>query len=259
MNLQINGLNINYKLSGNGEKTVIILQGWGTKLEYYDSIAALLKEKYRVLQFDFPGFGGSDEPKEPWGVSEYTDMFVELIGKLGINKASLIGHSFGGRVILKLAGIKNTGFEAEKILLVDSAGILPKKTFAQKFKIRQYKLLKKIYANKVIYFLFPEIVDEWKSRQGSEDYRNASQIMRACLVKTVNEDLTENLSLIKNETLIVWGEKDDSTPLSDARLMNERIEDSGLVVIPGAGHFSYLERQDIFNPVLCRFFETGEQ
>ena len=62
MKISIQGYNINYKITGEGERTLVILQGWGTKLEVYDSVAAAVNQGMRVVQFDFPGFGGSDEP-----------------------------------------------------------------------------------------------------------------------------------------------------------------------------------------------------
>ncbi len=75
MNIETDGYNICYKKTGEGPDTVVILQGWGTDLGAYDSIADILKDKYTVIQFDFPGFGGSDEPKEPWNVDAYADFF----------------------------------------------------------------------------------------------------------------------------------------------------------------------------------------
>ena len=68
MNILIDGYNINYKITGDGEQSVVILQGWGTGLEVYDSVAACISEKYRGIQFDFAGGGASDEPREPWEV-----------------------------------------------------------------------------------------------------------------------------------------------------------------------------------------------
>ena len=155
MNIKIDEYNICYKITGRGERTVVILQGWGTDLGVYDSMANCINEKYKVVQFDFPGFGGSDEPKEAWNVDTFAYFFCRFMEAMEINSATLIGHSYGGRVIIKLATRKSIPFEIERIVLVDSAGILPKKTFAQKMKIKRYKVLKKILNQKVVYALFP--------------------------------------------------------------------------------------------------------
>ena len=256
MNIVVNGYNISYKITGSGEETVVMLQGWGTHLGMYDSVAAAINEKYRFVQFDLPGFGASDEPREAWNVDAFADFFLQFMEALGIKKAALIGHSYGGRVIIKLAARENLPFEITRIVLIDSAGILPKKTFSQKVRIRKYKMLKGILNMKVIYALFPELIDDWRNRQGSADYRAASPMMRKCLVMAVNEDLTDLLPKIKQDTLLIWGDKDTATPISDAKIMEEKLPSSGLAVLSGAGHFSFLEQPQIFRNIMRAYFEV---
>ena len=256
MNIKVDGYNISYKITGTGEKTVVMLQGWGTDLGVYDSVADAINDKYTFVQFDFPGFGGSDEPREAWNVDAYADFFCKFMEALGIKKATLIGHSYGGRVIIKLAARESLPFEITNIVLIDSAGVLPKRSFAQKMKIRRYKVLKRILNLKLIYALFPEVIDDWRSRQGSADYRNATPIMRQCLVMAVNEDLTELLPKIKQDTLLIWGDKDTATPISDGKLMEERIPNSGLAVLTGTGHFSFLEQPAVFRNIMRSYFQV---
>ena len=257
MNIEVDGYNICYKITGDGEDTVVMMQGWGTDLGVYDSVADAINEKYRFVQFDFPGFGGSDEPRQAWNVDAFADFFCKFMEALGIKRATLIGHSYGGRVIIKLANRVGLPFEIDRIVLIDSAGILPKRTLAQKYKIRKYKILKKILNMKVIYALFPELIDDWRSRQGSADYRNASPIMRQCMVMAVNEDLTGLLAGIRQETLLIWGDKDTATPLSDAKRMESLIPNAGLAVLEGTGHFSFLEQPSVFRNIMRSYFEIG--
>lgn len=258
MNLMIDNYNINYKITGNGENALVILQGWGTDLSIYDSVAECINDKYKVIQLDFPGFGSSDEPNEAWSVDDYADFFVKfmevIIEKIEIKKFSLLGHSYGGRVIIKLATREALPFTIDKIVLLDSAGILPKKTARQIRKIKIYKLLKKIIETGIPEKICPELIEDWKSRQGSADYRGASPIMRKALVKAVNEDLTDLLPHIKEETLLIWGELDDATPLSDGKLMEDLIPNAGLAVIKGAGHYCFLEEPHIFKKIMEAFF-----
>ena len=257
MNINVDGYNISYKISGEGPDTAVMLQGWGTHLGVYDSVAATINSRYRFVQFDFPGFGGSDEPKEAWSVDDFADFFCKFMEALEIKKATLIGHSYGGRVIIKLAARESIPFEIDRIVLIDSAGIVPKKTLKQKFKIRQYKILKNIFNMKVMYALFPELIDDWRNRQGSADYRNSSPIMRQCLVKAVNEDLRHLMPQIKQDTLLIWGDKDTATPIGDAKIMEELIPSSGLAVIEGTGHFSFLENPTIFRGIMQAYFQVG--
>lgn len=256
MNIEVDGYNICYKISGNGDETVVMLQGWGTDLGVYDSVAESINEKYTFVQFDLPGFGGSDEPREAWNVDAYADFFCKFMDALHIKKAILIGHSYGGRVIIKLAARKQLSFEISRIVLIDSAGILPKRTFIQKVNIKKYKLLKKILNMKMVYAMFPELIDDWRSRQGSADYRNASPMMRNCLVMAVNEDLTGLLPEIKQDTLLIWGDMDTATPISDAKIMEEKIPNSGLAVLKGAGHFSFLEQPTVFRNIMRSYFQV---
>ena len=258
MDINIDGLNICYKITGDGPDTIVMLQGWGTDLGIYDSVANAVNSKYRFVQFDLPGFGSSDEPKEPWNVDAFADFFCRFMQALDIKKATLIGHSYGGRVIIKLATRDSLPFEIDRIVLIDSAGIMPKRTFSQKFRIKKYKILKKVLDTRLVYALFPELIDEWRSRQGSADYRNASPIMRACLVMAVNEDLTELLPKIRQDTLLIWGSLDLDTPLSDAKIMEEKIPSSGLAVIEGAGHFSFLEKPLVFRSIMQSYFQIGQ-
>lgn len=251
--LELDGLRIRYRLSGDGPSTLVVLQGWGTNLSVYDSIAAALPPAWRLLQFDLPGFGASTPPPAPWSPRDYADFFCRFLRALDIPRATLLGHSYGGRVILDLASRPSLPFRLERIVLVDSAGIVRPKSARLKLKIRAYKLLKRLASIRLLHVLFPELIDDWRSRQGSPDYRAASPLMRQCLVKAVNEDLRHLLPRVRQDTLLIWGDRDTATPLSDARLMDSLLSSSGLAVIPGAGHYPFLDRPDAFARVLRAF------
>lgn len=250
MDITIDGLKIPYKFTGSGETTAVILQGWGTSYHLYDVVASCLTSKYRVLQFDLPGFGGGQEPPESWTVDQFTDFFVKLMEALEIKKTVLIGHSYGGRMIIKLVARESIPFEIENIVLIDSAGVMPKRSFKQKVRVFRYKILKKILNFKPVYLMFSELIELWKSTQGSEDYRNASPVMKGCLVKAVNEDLTHLFEKNKYDTLLIWGDRDDATPLSDAKIMEKLMPSAGLAVIPGGGHFSFAENVPVFTGIM---------
>ena len=81
----------------------------------------------------------------------------------------------------------------------------------------------------------------------------ASPLMKQVLVKTVNEDLTDMLPNIDVPTLLIWGERDTATPLKDAKIMEEKIPDAGLVVLKNAGHYSFLEDYFTFCAVIDSF------
>ena len=88
---------------------------------------------------------------------------------------------------------------------------------------------------------------------GSADYNSAPVVLRQTLVKVVNEDLCEYMPNIACPTLLIWGDQDTDTPLSDAKVMESKIPDSGLCVIKGVGHFSFIQSPFEVNAILNSF------
>jgi pimeloyl-ACP methyl ester carboxylesterase len=103
-------------------------------------------------------------------------------------------------------------------------------------------------------------VREWAAAQvakrGSADYQQASGTVRQSLVRVVNEDLRGLLPHIAAPTLLIWGENDADTPLSDGKMMERLIPDAGLVVFEGAGHYAYLEQPVRFCRIIETFFQS---
>lgn len=261
LNLSIDGLDINYSKKGTGD-FVFLLHGWGSNLELFTKLTNVISQKYTVVSLDFPGFGLSQEPKEAWSILEYAEFLIKFIEHFHCDKVILLGHSFGGRVIIKMSSLSKLPFLIEKIILVDSAGILPKKTLKHKFKLKMYKSGKLLLSFYPIKKVFPDALNYYKKKMGSSDYSNASEIMRNVLVKTVNEDLEPFLKNISAQTLIIWGEDDTVTPLSDGQKIKQAIASSGtdvgLVVLKEAGHFSFLDQPHTFHKVIKSFLKIGE-
>ncbi len=78
--------------------------------------------------------------------------------------------------------------------------------------------------------------------------------MRACLVRAVNEDLTELLPYVRQEVLLIWGDKDTATPMRDARIMEEKLPNCGLAVMEGCGHFSFVENPPLFRRIIRSYY-----
>lgn len=246
MDITINGQKIVYTIQGEGS-AVVLLHGWGSNRKLFDGIINVVSKGYMAIAPDLPGFGDSPEPREPWSVGDYAQMIIDFLSLLDIKKVVFLGHSYGGRIIFKLFEKGNLPFEIEKIILIDSAGVKPKKTLKQKIKQRIYKISKGILSAKLVIKIMPDALERLRQKNGSADYNAASPIMRQCLVKAVNEDLTHVFETIKVPSLLIWGDCDDATPLKDAKLMEEKIPDAGLVICEGAGHYSFLEQ-----PIKCQ-------
>ncbi|MBL3526790.1 MAG: alpha/beta hydrolase [gamma proteobacterium endosymbiont of Lamellibrachia anaximandri] len=241
----IHNIRLHYDVMGSGSR-VLILHGWGSDLGSFASVRQHLAKKYCVYALDLPGFGESPAPESPWGTTEYAALVERFIVEMGIENPAIIGHSFGGRLAIRLA----TKMPVRKLILVDSAGVKPRRSLNYYLKVYSYKLMKNVLGR-----LYPPLLEKMRGRAGSEDYRNASPVMRQTLVKVVNEDLTPLLSGVKAPTLLVWGENDLDTPLYQAKVMEAQIPDCGLALIKGAGHFSYLERPGEFQIIVDYFLK----
>lgn len=245
-------LDVNLIDEGAGEP-VVVLHGWGARADLYRTVINPLISSYRVIAPDMPGFGKTPEPSFAYGIEDYAGFVAALLNELGVAKAHFIGHSHGGRTVLELA-TKDYGIELCKIVLLDSAGIPVKKKLSKRIRIRAYKILKHIVTLAPIQKLFPSALDSLKKKFGSADYAVASDIMRQSMVKVLPCDYTSKLSLINSPTLLVWGENDNDTPLSCAKILENGIKDCGLVTIPKAGHFSFAEAPLLTANVLKSFF-----
>ena len=254
MYIELCGLKVHYEISGEGRE-ILLLHGWGANINTYASITKQLSNNFKVIALDFPGFGESQEPQSVWGTAEYAGLVKELLDKLNIRRPILIGHSFGGRVIIYLTG--KLKVQASKIILMGSVGIKPKRSLQYYYKVYTYKLVKKAATLLLPSTKAEEIIAKARSKHGSTDYKNAPGIMRSILVKTVNEDMRQCMPDMKAPTLLIWGENDTDTPVSDGKQMEKLIPDAGLVVLKNAGHFSFLDKAYEFNIIVDHFLREG--
>lgn len=250
--LKHNGVEIFYTVEGEGP-AVVLMHGWGCTHDTVKSIENACLPGHTVYNVDFPGFGKSTEPVDEqniWGVEEYTQLIEALLKAEDIQNPILIGHSFGGRVAIVLASRNNV----DKVVLVDAAGVKPRRKLKYYVKVYSYKATKKLY--KLLYGKkAQEKINAMATKRGSADYSSSSLMMRRVMSKVVNEDLCHLMPKIKAPTLLIWGENDTATPLSDAKKMEKLIPDAGLVSFAGSGHYSFLDNPGGFRAVLKKFLE----
>lgn len=118
----IDGLKIRYIDQGSGTP-VLLLHGWGVEASVYHLIIDHLSARYRVVAPDLPGFGGSQEPDRPWDSTDFAAFVEKFAAAVQVRDPVLIGHSNGGRIILRLASRPEAALRAKKIVLIDSAGL----------------------------------------------------------------------------------------------------------------------------------------
>lgn len=248
--IEIDGMRLHYEVTGpESGNPVLIMHGWGCDHTTVRSIAKGIDREMRVYNVDLPGHGESQEPSTAWGVEEFTAMIEKFISVLRLEDPVLIGHSFGGRISILLSSRNRIS----RVILVDSAGIKPHRKLKYYLKVYSFKTAKKLLPvicgkNRGV-----RIIDAWRGKAGSADYRNSSPMMRAVMSRCVNEDLKSVMPSIKASTLLIWGEDDTATPLSDAKTMERLIPDAGLVSFPGCGHYSFLDNPRQFRAVVRSF------
>lgn len=248
--ITVQGLRARYQQTGSGPD-VLVLHGWGARIESMQPIIAGLRDVARVLAVDLPGFGESALPPEPWGVEEYARWVLALLDTLGLERVGVVAHSNGGRIAIHVGA--HHPERLTRLLLVDAAGIRPR---------RGPKYYARVYSAKTAKHLAPRLGPVGRrmqarvaARMASSDYA-AAGAMRPTFVRLVNQDLTPLLARISVPTLLIWGENDDATPVGDGRLMERLIDDAALIVFPGAGHFSYLDDPARFVAIAANFFKA---
>lgn len=251
MIIELSDIKVNYTVSGKGPD-MILMHGWGCQASTLASIAKVAVETHRVYNIDFPGFGSSQEPSEIWGVEDYAHMLRQFVEKLDIKNPVLLGHSFGGRVGIVYA----SRYPVDKLILVDAAGVKPKRSISYYIKVYSFKTMKRLAPIVMGKKKAAEYIERQRTKRGSSDYSSSTPMMRSVMSKVVNEDLRHLMPRIKAPTLLIWGEDDTATPMRDARIMEKLIPGAGLVSFPGCGHYSFLDNPMQFAAVLRSFLRS---
>ncbi len=230
-----------FKVKGNGPD-VILLHGWLQDHRSLNLIGNQLESKYTVYQVDLPGFGNT--PLEvPYDIDDYVENLQIFILKNKIKNPILIGHSFGCRIIARYV----LKYPVEKIILIDAAGLLNRK-LDYYLKVYSYKFIRKVLE----IFKQKQLIDKLRNKVGSTDYLQSDVMLKEVMKKTQTNE-TKNLKKIKVETLLIWGENDEITPLKMAKKFNDLIEKSGLAVIKNSGHFPFIDNPYMFLEVINNY------
>jgi pimeloyl-ACP methyl ester carboxylesterase len=251
MNLTIENQDIYYEIHGQGPP-MLMLHGWGSHLNNFSALIETYKSRYTIYALDFPGFGQSKEPSNVMDIYDYARLTESFMDELGIPAPTILAHSFGGRVSLIIASRRRI----PQMILTGCAGLRPERSTAYYLKVYAYKTVKVLSKIPLLHLVFKDMVDDYRKKVGSSDYNAASPIMRQVLSKVVAQDLRHHLKDISASTLLLWGELDTATPLTDGEIMEKEIPDAGLAVIKKATHYAFLEQHDLFVAIANKFLEV---
>jgi len=233
MQIIIDDLLTNYQIFGKKGANILILPGWKRNSIEWQSCAQELSDKNRVILLDLPGFGITQKPKDSWDIFKYSDFVKDFLTKVQIKNPIILGHSFGGRIGIIMA---SQSFPIDQLVLVDAAGI-EKKNMWLKFKVVMAKILKPIIPKSIISNLL------------KGDYAESGE-MKEIFKKVISQDLVNLLPKIKVPTTIIWGEQDKILPLSHAKILHDKIQNSRLRIVWGAAHDPHLEKFEQFIEIL---------
>ncbi len=241
------GIATEYEIDGHGP-VVLMLHGWGDSLHAFDLLAAKL-QGYQIVRLDLPGFGQSELPRGTWGVGDYARFVKEFCDKHHISPKYVVGHSFGGRILIK--SLANELFSPIKLVLIGSAGVADREVVQNTV----FMYIAKI--GKIILKAFP---NNWYLRLRRELYRVIGGdyvsvgALKETFIKVIQEDLSKDAQRIRIPTLLVWGEDDFVTPLAEGRKLNRLIQDSQLETFRQAGHFVHQQKASDVAALIRHFF-----
>ena len=219
---------------GNGKNKILCLHGWGGSTESWDNLISKLEKKAdaTIIAVDLPGFGTSAMPPlTGWNIAQYAQWLETLLEKLKWENPTLIGHSFGCRVIIQFLD-KHPEFEG-KIVLHGAAGIKWPPGIRQRITTKLKPLVtpfKKVVPTKIWNKVTGKIF-------GARDWVNCPTALKKTLEKTLQENcIHDKLNKIQNNVLLLWGKKDGYTPLKSAKVFHENLKNSALHVFEDGKH-----------------------
>lgn len=212
---------------------VVALHGWGRSHRDFDAVLAPSGSvALDAVALDLPGFGATPPPPIPWDSTDYATAILPILEEID-RPALLVGHSHGGRVALRLADMA-PALVAGLVLI--GAPVLRPPSRRPRATYRALRWLNRVgvYSD--------DRLEALRRRQGSDDYRAATGVMRDTLVTVVSESFEGELARLSVPTRLVWGAQDTAVPVALAAQAYELItkgktgRDVALEIIPDVGH-----------------------
>ncbi len=263
---QINGLNV-IEHGEHDRLPIVFVHAFPMNLKMWNPQVEALKNNYNVIVYDNRSFGLSNEDPDSLTIDSHVDDLFNIIDTLKLKKPVLCGLSMGGYISLRAMERNQDSFKgvilcdtrsfaddnsgkikrAEQIKQIKQGG---RKTFNEDFikNTLSPKTLEGNDAKKKTVDLIGAIIDEQKD----------SCVTGALLTMAARTDTTEYLENIKIPALVIVGEDDKLTPASPSRLMNAKIRNSTMSIIPEAGHFPNLENSEKYNNEIIKFLKSLE-
>ena len=208
--------------TGSSPARVVALHGWGRSgLDF-----ARVLDGLDALAPHLPGFGITPEPPTAWGTTQYADALATALA--GSEPVVVVGHSFGGRVAVRLAAEYPELVSGLVLTGVPLVRLVPAPKPALGFRVVRALAKAGLVSEKTL--------EKQRNKRGSADYRAANGIMRAVMVATVGETYRDDLERITAPARFVWGALDTAAPADAGKVASELVAGASFREVAGAGH-----------------------
>ena len=261
MLINVNGMKVNYELSGKKDLPVLLLShSLGSSLVMWQPQMECLEARYAVLRYDIRGHGRSEVPEGPYTLGLMAEDVRGLLDALKISRVHFVGLSMGGMIGLCLA--LNYPGRLQSLVLCDTSAIVSKEGalhIQERIDTARNKGMEALVDTRMERWFTPifirrnppelELMRKEFLATPVEGYIQCSRALQSL-------NYLHQLAEIKIPTLIMVGEEDPATPVADSKMLNEGIQNSELVILPAARHFSNVEQREVFNRTLTDFIES---
>lgn len=252
MQAVVDGLITSYSEVGKGKKIILMLHGWADDSHTFESLAKELtakSKKYQVLLLDLPGFGGTQQPAEAWGLKDYASFVADFLTKIEVAPDVLVGHSNGGAIVVK--GLATGQLKADKLVLIASAGVRQPSIKKTALRIAAKPLGLAIR-------VLPAGTRQKIRRKAygaiGSDYLIAEH-MQETFKRVVSEDVTAEAAQISLPVCLIYGDQDTATPAYYGHAFAKAMPNSELKIVPMAGHFVHQEQTYQVNDIIKGFLQ----
>ena len=234
---------------------LVLIHGYLGSSEMWFLQKKFLSKNYRIISPALPGFGESYKTKSLNSINKMAKIVLKLINEKNINKFHLLGHSMGGMIVQEM--VKLSGEKIKKLICfaTGSIGDIPGRF--EPLETTRERLKKdglKDTANRVFQNWFVEGSEAKYYYSCENAVKNISiETAENALVAMKNWRGYENLKNIKQDTLIIWGDKDVSYNFNQVDTLKKNIPNSKLEIFKGCGHNVHLEEPQKFNETVKNF------
>lgn len=265
-----------YVDEGAGPETLVFIHGLGSNLQAWQKTIAGLRQHYRCIALDLPGYGKSSKGDYSFGMAFFANQVAALIEKLGLEKVTVVGHSMGGQVAITLA--LQQPVYLQRLVLAASAGL---ETFSAENRvffatyvrpeIIRATTVPQIEANFALNFHeMPEdarfmVEDRLAMREDTQAYRYYSEMIPRCVMGMLDEPVAGRLDELDLPILLVFGRQDqlipnkflhpDLTVDAVAKAGERALSHAKLLFLEPAGHFVQWDQAAAFNKAVRSFID----